>query len=261
MRLFAKKNRILLWIGMLLLAGFLATDIASFVGARAALGLTGVGVRPEILGQIRQVFALNVLVGAGVTLLVLRITLEILLRHRRQLEVVAGSDVLTGLPNRPAFEIVFAQATREEARNGRPLSAVLLDVDYFTQINDRYGHLAGDKVLQAVAQVVRGMLRESDAVARWSGQEFIVLLKECSLNQAALVAEKLRVAIDRHDFSGVFAGQQVTISLGVAQYFRGESAASFFGRADQALHRAKANGMNRLQVALVESAEREVISE
>lgn len=261
MRLFAEKYRVLVWIGILLLAGFLITSTAGYLGARTVLALAGNGIEMGVLAQMRQVFALNLAIGAGVTLLVLRILWGTLRRYQQRLELMAGTDALTALPNRQAFEIVFAQSTLDASRSGRPLSGILFDVDFFKQINDAYGHLAGDAVLRTLAQIARGMLRESDTVARWGGQEFIVLLKECTLEQAAVVAEKLRFAVDRHDFSALFADRQVTISLGVAQYFNGESAASFFGRADQALRKAKANGRNRLQVALVESAGSKVLSD
>jgi diguanylate cyclase (GGDEF)-like protein len=129
------------------------------------------------------------------------------------------------------------------------LSGVLFDIDFFKQVNDLHGHLSGDTVLQSVAHVAKSLLRDNDTVARWGGEEFIVLLKDCSLEQAAGVAEKLRFAIARHDFPAV-PDRQITISLGVAEYALGESCGDFFIRADQALYKAKGNGRNRLQVAL-----------
>lgn len=210
---------------------------------------------------VRHAFALSLAIGAGASLLVLGIVLATVRRYRQQLEMMAGTDTLTGLPNRQAFEIMFVQATLDASRTGRPLSGILFDIDFLKQVNDNYGHQAGDAVLKTIAQIARGMLRESDTVARSGGEEFIVLLKECSLEQAAAVAEKLRFAVDRHDFSALFADRQITISLGVAQYFVGESAASFFSRADQALNKAKANGRNRLQVALIDSGGRQVLSD
>lgn len=197
---------------------------------------------------VRNVFALNLAISAAVTLLVLAITLIAVNRYQKRLELMAGTDALTGLLNRQAFEIVFRQSALEADRSGRPLSGILFDIDFFKQVNDGHGHLAGDNVLRTIAQLARETVRESDIVTRWGGEEFVILLKECALEQAVAVAEKLRHAIDHHDFSATVPERHITISLGVAQYGMQESPAGFFARVDEALYKAKANGRNRLQV-------------
>ena len=198
---------------------------------------------------VKNVFAINFAIGAAITLLVFVIALITVNRYRKQLELVAGTDPLTGLLNRQAFEIVFRQSVREAERSGQPLSGILFDVDLFRQINDSHSYLVGDKVLHAIAQLTRETVRECDIVARWGGEEFILLLKDCALEQAVTVAEKLCAAIDRHDFSAIVPEHHITISLGVAQYGMQEPAGVFIARADEALFKAKANGRNRLQVA------------
>ena len=201
------------------------------------------------LRPVRNAFLLALLIGAGVSMLVLALTLRTVNGYNKRLERMAGTDALTGLLNRQAFEIVFRQAMLEGDRSERPLSCILFDVDFFKQVNDRYGHLAGDDVLRTVARISRAMLRESDVITRWGGEEFIVLLKDCTLEQAVAVAEKLRHEIDQYDFSTFVADGHVTISLGVAQHDVGETAALFLRRAEEALHKAKSNGRNRLHVA------------
>lgn len=198
---------------------------------------------------VQNAFAMILVIGAGVSLLVLVLTLLTVNHYNNRLELMAGTDTLTGLLNRQAFEIVFRQAMLDADRSGRPLSGILFDVDFFKQVNDVYGHLAGDEVLRMIARICRTMVRESDVVTRWGGEEFIVLLKECTLEQAVAVAEKLRSEIDQHDFSKIAPDRHITVSLGVAQHEIGETAAVFFQRADEALYKAKANGRNRLQVA------------
>jgi diguanylate cyclase (GGDEF)-like protein len=116
-------------------------------------------------------------------------------------------------------------------------------------VNESGGRAAGDEVLRTIARIARAMLRESDVITRWSGEEFIVLLKECTLEQAVAVAEKLRHSVDGHDFSPTVPDGLVTISLGVAKLESGETAMRFLQRADEALSRAKSNGRNRVQVA------------
>ncbi len=197
----------------------------------------------------RRILGINLAISAGVMLLILAATLVAINRYQRRLEHMAGTDALTGLPNRQAFELLFRQSALDAERSGRPLSAILFDIDFFKQVNDTYGHQAGDEVLRTIARLAREAVRESDTITRWGGEEFVVLLKECALEQAAAVAEKLRHAIDQHDFSPVVPDRHVTISLGVAQFAMGENAAGFFARTDEALYKAKANGRNRLQVA------------
>jgi diguanylate cyclase (GGDEF)-like protein len=198
---------------------------------------------------VQHAFAMILAIGAGVSLLVLVLILLTVNHYNKRLEVMAGTDSLTGLMNRQAFDIVFRQSMLDADRSGRPLSGILLDVDFFKHVNDVYGHLAGDEVLRMVARICKAMVRESDVVTRWGGEEFIVLLKDCPLEQAVAVAEKLRSEIDRHDFSKIVLDRHITISLGVAQHDVGEAASVFFQRADEALYKAKANGRNRLQVA------------
>jgi diguanylate cyclase (GGDEF)-like protein len=198
---------------------------------------------------VRNAFMLILAIGAGVTLLALMLTLFMVKRYQSRLELMAGTDTLTGLLNRQAFEIVFRQAMLEADRSGRPLSGILFDVDFFKTVNDMHGHLVGDEVLRTISRISKGMLRESDIITRWGGEEFVVLLKECPVEQAVGVAEKLRYEIDHHDFSAVVPDRQITISLGVAQHEIGETATIFFDRIDEALYKAKANGRNRLHVA------------
>lgn len=205
----------------------------------------------EEFSLARNMLVLNLAAGAGITALVLGLLLLMVQRYHARLETMAGTDALTALMNRQAFDIVFNQAVRDVERTGTPLSGILFDIDYFRQVNELRGHLAGDAVLRSIARIAREALRDSDVVARWGGEEFSVLLKDCSLDQAAAVAEKLRAAIDSHDFSPAFPDRHITISLGVAQYEPGESPTDFFSRADYALYRAKTNGRNRLQVALI----------
>lgn len=196
-----------------------------------------------------KLVAINAAVGTIALLLILIIAAVTGKRYQLRLGQMAGNDALTGLLNRQAFDLVFRQAAREADRHGRPLAGVLFDVDFIKQLNERHGNDAGDKVLRIIGRLVRSLLRESDIITRWNGEEFFVLLKECTLEQAVVVAEKIRQEVDLHDFSTVIPDGHVTISLGVAQHEAGETASSFFRRTDEALFKAKMNGRNRLHVA------------
>lgn len=196
---------------------------------------------------VQQVFLLNLGISAIVTTLVLAIILLAVNRYQRRLEQTAATDSLTGLINRQAFEFVFRQSLLEAERTGQPLSAILLDADFFKQINDTLGHLAGDRVLQGIARLAKQAVRESDVVARWGGEEFLIQLRGCPLEQAMAIAEKLRQSIAQYDFGLNDPNMKVSVSLGVAQYQPPESGTAFFARADRALYLAKEKGRDRVE--------------
>jgi diguanylate cyclase (GGDEF)-like protein len=197
---------------------------------------------------VQDVFMLNLAISAFITLLVLATILLAVNHYQRRLEYVATTDSLTGLLNRQAFEILFHQALLDVDRHGKPLSAILFDIDLFKNINDSHGHLAGDQVLHTIGQLARKAVRENDIVARWGGEEFMILLRDCPLEVACKVAENLRSAIEQHDFR-LGDDAPVTVSLGVAEYALQETQSSFFLRADRALYVAKVGGRNRIHVS------------
>jgi diguanylate cyclase (GGDEF)-like protein len=202
------------------------------------------------IGPVRKVFGLNLAISFGVTLLVLLITLAMINRFQRRLEKVATTDALTGLLNRQALELLFRQLILSSQRNGKPFSAILFDIDNFKQINDSHGHLAGDALLRHVADTAKAVVRQSDIVTRWGGDEYLILLGDCDRMQAITLAEQLRQRIERHPLEvelGVKVG--ANISAGVAQYEDGESDTGFFTRADAALYKSKTAGRNRITAA------------
>lgn len=161
----------------------------------------------------------------------------------------AMTDALTGIPNRLAYEDRLQQEIARWKRFGTPLVLVVWDVDHFKNINDSFGHKAGDKVLRAIAQVLANGVRETDFVARYGGEEFVQLMTGSSLEDCLPVAEKLRAAIEKTGFH--FRDQAVTItaSCGLAEFRDGDSTEHWFERADQALYQAKNEGRNRCEIA------------
>lgn len=200
----------------------------------------------EAIRPVRRVFFLGLAVATVVLMLVLGLALFTINRYHARLERMASRDVLTDCLNRQAFEIVFRRLLRDAGRHQRPLSAILFDVDWFKQVNDSHGHLAGDAVLHQLVACVRPLLRDSDVVARWGGEEFMVLLEGCRQPEALRIAEQLRAAIAAHDF-GLADARTITVSFGVAEYQIGETETRFFARVDAALYRAKAAGRNRVE--------------
>ncbi|QOY71732.1 GGDEF domain-containing protein [Pseudomonas sp. OST1909] len=172
--------------------------------------------------------------------------------YREHLEVQrqkALLDPLTGLPNRAAWSERLDHEVNAWHQRGNSLSLAMLDLDHFKRINDGYGHLAGDKVLKIIANVLSKRLRPTDFIARFGGEEFVLLMPDSALADALAVAQGLRAAIEACPFH--FKGEPVTItvSMGVAQFQPGERSDLALKRADEALYRAKAAGRNQVQVA------------
>jgi diguanylate cyclase (GGDEF)-like protein/PAS domain S-box-containing protein len=155
----------------------------------------------------------------------------------------ASRDALTGLYNRAFFNRAFEKEIEHADRYRGDLSLVIFDLDHFKVINDTFGHQIGDEVLKQTAKIAGGLLRQSDILVRWGGEEFAVLMPDTSLTAAAVVAERIREALKA--YSHPEAGQ-VTASFGVSIRCRHEQLLSFFTRADQALYEAKEGGRDRV---------------
>lgn len=157
--------------------------------------------------------------------------------------------MLTGLPNRIAYD---QRATQEYERwcIGRvPLTLAVLDIDKLKEVNDGYGHLAGDKVIQLTAKPVAGLLNETDFVARFGGEEFVLLLPGTSLVEAAERLEGVRQQVSRLPFRFRTTRLPITVSIGLCEFTPGMTLTDVFELADQALYRAKHNGRNRVELA------------
>jgi diguanylate cyclase len=161
----------------------------------------------------------------------------------------AVTDALTGIPNRLAYEERLKQEVARWKRFGMPLVLMVWDIDHFKQVNDRFGHKAGDRVLRTIARVLADRIRETDFVARYGGEEFVMLMTGSALDACLHVAEQLRAAVEATGFH--FRDQSVTItaSCGLAEMRDGDSTEHWFERADQALYRAKQEGRNRCELA------------
>lgn len=161
----------------------------------------------------------------------------------------AMTDLLTELPNREAWQERLAFEYNRWQRYGHPLTVGVLDIDLFKRVNDSYGHKAGDRVLQLVAREFRERLRNTDFVARFGGEEFVLLFPETGPDDAQRVLDELRAHVGRLPFH--FRGEPVTVtfSAGLAGLVSGDTEESVFDRADRALYQAKDNGRNRVVVS------------
>jgi diguanylate cyclase (GGDEF)-like protein len=161
---------------------------------------------------------------------------------------LATRDALTGLLNRRAMVELLAREHPRIVRGQGPLAVALIDIDWFKRINDGLGHGAGDEVLRRFAAVLKGQLRAADALARWGGEEFLLLMPGTHLDDAGVVLERLRREVcDGAAFDGIAADLKVSFSAGVVEVAEGESQDAAIDRADRALYQAKQNGRNRVE--------------
>jgi diguanylate cyclase (GGDEF)-like protein len=166
----------------------------------------------------------------------------------------ATLDALTNLNNRRQFETRLGQEISITKRQGKPLCAMMIDIDFFKSVNDTYGHSAGDEVLRSVANIIKQALRESDIPARYGGEEFAVLLPFTHIDEAKIVGERLRKSIEDASIT-INQGLEneklikVTISMGLAEFNSVETGEALFDRADKALYCAKTNGRNQVRVS------------
>ena len=158
---------------------------------------------------------------------------------------ISNTDKLTGLANRQKLSGDMAEAMLRAHQREVPLSVLLLDVDNFKNVNDTFGHLAGDAVLQALSALAVDVMRPQDIAGRWGGEEFLVLLPETGANEAGEIAEKLRRRIEEFSFAD---GLHCTVSIGLAEMRPYDTQDSLIHRADTALYHAKRMGKNRVSV-------------
>lgn len=164
----------------------------------------------------------------------------------RQMQRLAITDVLTGLYNRLRTDEVLDTELERQRRHPGPLSIILLDLDHFKLINDRYGHRTGDRILRELGGVLADRVRKTDCLGRWGGEEFLVICPHTDRHQSRALAESLRQAVAEKDFE---LEAPVTISLGVAGHHPGDTREVLIERADQALYRAKQEGRDRVMVS------------
>ncbi|MCG4453939.1 GGDEF domain-containing protein [Pseudomonas sp. MMS21-TM103] len=211
----------------------------------------------SLLYQVLGGALLALLLVGAVALRFARLTQKLRLEVRRrqqaeqelrssnlQLERLANTDRLTGQWTRLKIEELAHNEIKRAERYGFPLTLVFLDIDRFKSVNDQYGHDVGDCVLTGVAQRIRTHLRDSDSLCRWGGEEFIILMPHTELDQACLIAEKLRGLLAAEPLTGTIG---VTGSFGVAQWQPGQGLGELVHCADLMLYRAKKLGRNRVE--------------
>lgn len=180
---------------------------------------------------------------------------EKLQEKNKLLKTLAVTDELTGLYNRHFIDQRVEELMEVSDRYHEPLSLIILDLDHFKHVNDKWGHPVGDEVLKHIAELTSGIIRRSDILARFGGEEFVILLPKCTLHDALFVAEKIRkhMETNQHPKVGI-----VTASFGVAEKRIYESFYSWYKRTDEALYLAKKRGRNRVVISEVQEEDTSV---
>jgi diguanylate cyclase (GGDEF)-like protein len=191
-----------------------------------------------VMKTARAALLRTILIGLLTSLVIITITVLIINHYQSRLEKYAGTDELTATANRRELQSHLTRQLSRFRRSGDPVSIILLDVDHFKLINDSQGHLKGDHILREIARIIQQCIRPVDLLARWGGDEFVLLL-ECDTETALATAERLR---------GALKEQNIRVSMGVTGYRADESTDSFFARADEALYQAKENGRDRISI-------------
>lgn len=164
----------------------------------------------------------------------------------------ATLDALTGLNNRRQFESRLKQEVSTAQRQGKPLCAIMIDVDFFKKVNDTYGHVIGDCVLKAISGTIKSGIREYDIASRYGGEEFAILLPFTKIDEAYAVADRLRQSVEKTPIDVLNEKGELdfslnkTISVGVYEYHQGDSAQNLYENADKALYQAKTTGRNKV---------------
>ncbi|MFN7156033.1 MAG: diguanylate cyclase [Acidovorax sp.] len=253
-------------LAMILFFGTFALTMAQVIGIGAfallafacAIGVTS-RFSASPLGYLDTAYALMVLIVlSGCVALNLRIhrirvrlheqrvALAEALRVNREL---ASRDELTGLINRRAMQDLMGLEHRRSVRSGRPMLLAQLDIDHFKPVNDTHGHATGDRALQAFASTVRDSVRDTDVLARWGGEEFVLMLSDTPPEDARELLERIRRAVAAMAIPHATGTLHMTVSMGLALHLPGDTVEHTLERADQALYTAKALGRNRVVVA------------
>jgi len=204
----------------------------------------GVVVTPLVFYQFEPETAAIICLSMAHTWLVSAWLMYAVNQQSSRLKDMALTDALTGAFNRRYFESLAEQALEVWQRYKRPASLLVLDIDHFKRINDSYGHAAGDKALKGLVTLISQRIRGVDTLCRYGGEEFVVLLAETSVTQAARVAQEIRVKVQEATLA---PGPRLTVSIGVADLTRVGSVLEWFQSADVALYKAKQAGRNRVE--------------
>jgi diguanylate cyclase (GGDEF)-like protein len=245
------------WVPLLFVFAFIAFDGRTATRASSVLvGAIAVVALPQVVASLAdglldepfvaaQAVAAYAVIIAGLRFFAdLHLVAGALDRTAERMRALAHTDALTGLANRRQADLWLRREVERSQRYGHPFAVLMLDLDHFKRINDRFGHAAGDRVLADLGRALATMVRATDAVARWGGEEFLVLLPETDRDAGVELAEQVRTSIATATLG---EGHRLSVSVGVAAYRPPDRAEDVVARADAALYAAKAAGRDTVR--------------
>jgi len=198
----------------------------------------------KINSAVFKPLVINIVISLLLLSLVLLLIFKTIDRYQKRLEKTAWQDHLTGLHNRASFTTQYQKEASRCIRQNRNMVVVMLDIDFFKKVNDSIGHVQGDKVLIRCADILQASLRLPDIVARWGGEEFVILLPDISLAEASKLAERVRMKIANDDALAQLTEHGITVSIGLHHFDLKEDMDCNLNMADKQHYRAKHNGRN-----------------
>jgi len=220
-------------------------ETQQFSEANKRLELENKGQQQELQHKQELLQMQYLIIGLAIGILILVAVLLWRSRiHARHMQMLATTDELTGLLNRRAILEYGNNEWQRAKRFNRPFCCLLFDIDHFKSVNDTLGHAAGDEVLKTISSTVKNSLRKTDAFGRFGGEEFLLIATETELQQAEVLAERIRQTIENTSYEGI-TDRHVTVSIGVAPMQNESSLEDLIAHADLALYQAKENGRNK----------------
>jgi len=202
----------------------------------------------KYIEDVKKVFYFNLIISMFITLLVAFVLIVIIKKHNSKFETLAKYDSLTKVLNRRSFEEQLIKLINSSKNKKNEFSLVFVDIDNFKVINDTFGHSQGDLVLCEITKILKENIREVDLLARWGGEEFIVVLKHTSLETGKIKAEIFRQSLEENISLKESINFPITGSFGITQYKSSDNLDSLISRADEAMYKSKTNGKNRVTV-------------
>ncbi|WP_310439958.1 GGDEF domain-containing protein [Sulfuricurvum sp.] len=236
---------IVIWIFAISGLRFSYAIISASICFILTLGYQFYSLMPKEIFYLHQLWMFSAFSFGVMTALILEKNNKRIFLDARKLEQLATVDKLSGLYNRMKIETYCDMEIDRAERYNEIFSMILIDIDYFKEINDAHGHNIGDRVISNISKVLQSSIRCVDYVGRWGGEEFLILLPKTTAQQAFQIAEKIRITIMEEDFS---PAQNITISAGITEYIQGDTTEKIIQRADDELYKAKESGRNQIQI-------------
>jgi diguanylate cyclase (GGDEF)-like protein len=202
----------------------------------------------DFITDVKDIFFINLFFSLFISLIITIIITYMIKKYNKKLEYLADIDLLTNINNRRVFTLKLEHAMLFHQRHEQPMSLLFLDIDNFKDVNDKFGHITGDKVLTRIADILKTNIRKSDLLARWGGEEFVIAYVNSSMEDSIAVTEKLKSLIENDYILKNLNESFITASFGLSMLKKEDTIDDLVNRADMAMYESKNNGKNRISI-------------